>query len=121
MSKYTILTEYLSKKTEKSITLSFDEIEEILGFSLPKSAYNHKAWWANSENGHSQTRSWLNAGWSTKSIELIAKKITFHNNPFIKKNGSQEKPNKLTIADAKIRLAQSLGVSVKNIEIIIRT
>jgi len=121
MTKYAILTDYLSQKSDKNITLSFDEIEEILGFPLPKSAYYHKAWWSNSENGHSQTKAWLNAGWSTKSINLITKKITFHNNPFVKNNAPQEVPVKLSIADAKIGLAQSLGVSVKNIEIIIRS
>ena len=54
--------------------MSYDEIERILGFGLPSSAYNHRPWWAN--GGHSQANSWLNAGWEVSSVEL-RKSVTF--------------------------------------------
>jgi len=40
----------------RSCGLSFDEIEHILDFPLPKSAYEHDAWWRNNDAGHSHAR-----------------------------------------------------------------
>jgi len=74
MSKYHKLEEYLRNIKKQVLTLSYDEIESILGFKLPPSAYKHRAWWAN--GGHSQANSWLNAGWEVSSIEL-GKSVTF--------------------------------------------
>ncbi|WP_425412033.1 DUF7662 domain-containing protein [Lysinibacillus contaminans] len=37
--------------------------------SLPPSAYNHSAWWANSES-HVQAKSWLDVQWEFEDIEL---------------------------------------------------
>jgi hypothetical protein len=48
MQKYRPLGDYLVKQNEVSVSLTFQEIEQILGFTLPLSAYNHRAWWANS-------------------------------------------------------------------------
>jgi len=56
------------------ITLSFQHIEEILGFSLPASAYQHRPWWANS--GHSQAYAWGRVGWKVQSV-ILGKNITF--------------------------------------------
>jgi hypothetical protein len=74
MSKYYKLEEYLRNTQKQVETLSYDEIERILGFRLPSSAYNHRPWWAN--GGHSQANSWLNAGWEVSSVEL-GKSVTF--------------------------------------------
>jgi hypothetical protein len=59
-------------------TISFAEIEELLRFKLPVSAYKYNAWWANEQNGnHSHARSWLSVGWKTSDVEL-GKKVTFY-------------------------------------------
>jgi len=71
--KYYKLEEYL-KKCENDITLTFQEIEKILGFALPLSAYNYPAWWANS--GHSHASAWINAGMRTDFIKL-GKSVSF--------------------------------------------
>ena len=36
--------------------MSFSEIERVLGFKLPKSAYQHEAWWSNNATGHSHAK-----------------------------------------------------------------
>lgn len=77
MSKYEPLPQFLSGKSASLLRLTFQEIEEILGFPLPKSAYAHEAWWSNNETGHSHARSWLRAGWRTAAIDLAARKVTF--------------------------------------------
>lgn len=77
--KYYNLFEYLYRnhKEVSKCTLSFIEIENILGFKLPNSAYKYPAWWANEKQGsHIHARSWLTAGWSTSDVK-IGDKVTF--------------------------------------------
>jgi hypothetical protein len=73
MSKYKPLEEYLSKVT---VTLTYSEIEEILGFKLPETAYNLDQWWENNTSQHTQANAWLNAGWKKESVNL-GKDVTF--------------------------------------------
>ena len=78
-SKYAPLTEYLNQLTEPLIDLSFHEIEKILGFDLPASAFQYQAWWANEREGtHSHARSWLNASFKTANVDLNTKTVTFY-------------------------------------------
>jgi len=72
--KYHRLEEYLSNSKKQIEVLTYDEIERILGFKLPPSAYKHRPWWAN--GGHNQANSWLNAGWKVASVNL-GKSIKF--------------------------------------------
>ncbi len=72
MQKYRPLGDYLVKQYEVSVSLTFQEIEQILGFSLPPSAYSHRAWWANSLS-HPQAGSWLNVGWKVSKVNMEKK------------------------------------------------
>lgn len=76
-NKYQQLTEYLLKSKEETECLTYADIEEILGFKLPYSAYRHRPWWANSGHRHAET--WTDVGWRTMSFEL-GKFITFKKN-----------------------------------------
>ena len=53
--------------------MSFEQIERILGFKLPKSAYEYETWWS----GRSHARVWLSAGWRTQDVNLAVHKVTF--------------------------------------------
>lgn len=75
MSKYSRLTQYLKTSCQARLNLSFLEIERILGFKLPKSAYSYGAWWAN--GGHSQSDAWLGAGCKVERVDLNALKVYF--------------------------------------------
>lgn len=77
MTKYTPLQDFLAHQVKTEVRLGFDEIEKILGASLPRSAYEHQAWWANNPDGHSHCRSWNNAGWRTGSLNLMGRSIVF--------------------------------------------
>ena len=47
------------------VKLRYQDIERILGFTLPASAFNHpEAWWSN-DRDHSQAIAWLDAGYET--------------------------------------------------------
>lgn len=66
-SKYFPLENYLN---QVSITLTYSEMEEILGFELPKTAYRREQWWENNTMNHTQANSWLNAGWKVERVNL---------------------------------------------------
>jgi hypothetical protein len=77
MSKYEALPQFLARVEHATYRMSFGEMEKILGFKLPKSAYEHEAWWSNNETGHSHARAWLKSGWRTEAIDLAGRKVTF--------------------------------------------
>jgi hypothetical protein len=77
MSKYEPLPQFLGSVGGMLHRMSFNEIERILGFKLPKSAYEHEAWWSNNATGHSHARAWMRSGWRTESIDLHGRKVTF--------------------------------------------
>ena len=77
MGKYESLTRYLANLDRESWEARFDDVERILGFELPDSAYSYPAWWANQAGHHSQTKGWRDAGWETSNVNLSAKRIRF--------------------------------------------
>ena len=74
--KYRLLADYLYNCNKETIKLSYDEIENILGFKLPNSALVHRAFWANTTT-HSIALSWLNVGYETAEVDLKNKYIVF--------------------------------------------
>lgn len=76
MSKYDPLSAYLDSPGPSFRRMNFARIEEVLGFSLPPSAYLHGPWWAN-DLTHSQARAWLSVGWETGDLDRVGKKVTF--------------------------------------------
>ena len=81
MSIYEPFQRYLEalQSTEYEKPLTFKEIEDVLGFSLPHSAYIYRAWWSNptSPKNHPHAQSWLKAGWKVVSVDLPKKKVHF--------------------------------------------
>jgi hypothetical protein len=76
MSKYEPLGNFLSALETQRWRASFAEIEAVLGFPLPRSAYTYPAWWSNDETGHSHARAWLGAGWRTEDVDVPARTVT---------------------------------------------
>ena len=54
-SRYDPLGEWLGKRNDRELILSFEEIEEILGGSLPASA-DRPQWWANTTKAHTNVQ-----------------------------------------------------------------
>lgn len=84
--KYRPLYDYLSQKTDDIVHMTFTEIEDILGFSLPASFQRHPSFWANNTNGqHHHCRAWLDAGYKTINVQknIIDRHMFFEK---IKKN-----------------------------------
>lgn len=65
-SKYEPLATFLAGQpaSEKEVTLSFRQIEELLGANLPDSAFVHREWWGNQADNltRPQARAWMQAG-----------------------------------------------------------
>jgi hypothetical protein len=81
MSKYTPLSNYLKTKGFAETPLTFREVEKILGTSLPPSAYEHRAWWANETAGHVHAKAWLDAGYETWQVDMAGRKLVFKRIP----------------------------------------
>lgn len=75
MSKYDKLSKYLAAMDKPELQLSFADVEKVLGFSLPRSAYQYPAWWANDETGHSHAAAWLSAGWKTENVNVSHRQV----------------------------------------------
>jgi len=73
--KYEKLYNALKASETKERVLTFPEIESLLGFALPTSAYKYRPWWAN-DFTHSQAKAWLNADWKVIHVNL-GKSIKF--------------------------------------------
>ena len=54
----------------KEITLTFQQIEDKIGSSLPHSANRYREWWANQVNtlNRPQARAWTNAGFAVDFV-----------------------------------------------------
>lgn len=70
--KYEALELHLNAlpKTVRELTISFAELELILGAPLPSSALAHRAWWGNQKDskGRPQAHAWLSAGFMVDSV-----------------------------------------------------
>jgi hypothetical protein len=81
-SRYAPLHKHLAgiAKSTKTYDLPFDEITEVMGAPLPQSAYDHRAWWANTES-HSQALAWISAGWKVDGVDLDKKVLHLVRHP----------------------------------------
>ena len=73
--KYENLYHFLCNNEQSTVKLSFDEMEKILGFELPRSATIYTAWW----NGHNHCYAWKEAGYEVRDIQngILTKSATF--------------------------------------------
>ena len=91
--KYRPLTEYFEGLEKYSVTLDIDEIEEILGFKLPK-ASRFSSFWYRKENYRSIASTWTSAGYAIRRLDLDRRRITFCK--FEEGVGRLEIPSELT-------------------------
>ena len=79
MSIYDPLRRELESTRERTIRLTFSEIEDILGRPLPVSAYKFSAWWGNESSRkarHTQAMAWLHAGFAAR-VSLKQRAVEF--------------------------------------------
>ena len=74
--KYMPLENYLRNlpESQREVLFGFEQIESILNFKLPPSAYEDRRWWDHATEGnHVNARAWANAGWKIESLDVNAK------------------------------------------------
>lgn len=77
-SSYAPLAEHLAAANDNVETLSFAQLERVLGRPLPASARRHRAWWSNESSGtHTHAAAWMGAGWVADAIDLDSGVVTF--------------------------------------------
>jgi hypothetical protein len=68
MSKYQPLFDHLAASQTDTVLLGLSDIERIIGTSLPRSAREHAAFWANSAptDSHTWAHGWQAVGWKAQ-------------------------------------------------------
>jgi len=74
--KYFGLYQALHASGQDRISLTFGEIEALLGRPLPVSARARRDWWGN-RNGASQSAAWMEAGYHVDKLVLPEERVTF--------------------------------------------
>lgn len=74
--KYRALWAWLGDQVADELPVTFDQVEEILGMSLPPSARNHLPHWYGYE-GSALGRAIRDAGWKASSVNLTSERLTF--------------------------------------------
>lgn len=77
MSKYAPLTGYLSSSGMDYILMTFEEVEDVIGDKLPRSAFQYRPWWSNNPSNHVNAYSWLRAGYKTADVDMAERKLAF--------------------------------------------
>ena len=82
--KYRLLSDYLYSSKDDMVKLTFEDIEKILGFKPPPSAYVHRAFWANTKT-HSIALSWMGVGYETVEVSIKDRYVVFERTPEYRK------------------------------------
>jgi hypothetical protein len=77
MGKYENLGAFLQKQRAREVPLTFREIEKITGVKLPPKAQHHRAWWSNNAANNVMTKVWLDAGFESVQVDMVARKLVF--------------------------------------------
>jgi hypothetical protein len=76
-TKYHPLFEHLLFSGQGRLSMTFSEIESVIGAPLPPSARRREEWWSNSPSGHSQARAWMRASYRTSQVNLAHETVDF--------------------------------------------
>ena len=75
--KFSKLKQYLENCGKTELTLTFTDIETIIGCNLCKSAYNYSAYWTPSPT-HTMPNTILAAGFKVVSVDLLSNSLLLH-------------------------------------------
>ncbi|MEK5420675.1 hypothetical protein MKZ08_01200 [Viridibacillus sp. FSL R5-0477] len=124
--KYLPLFNYLKRQEERRVVLTFEEIEQILTVTLPRSAYTYHAWWGNTRSGtYVQAAAWLEAGFRVdevqfgKSVEFVKVSreiLTKKKNKVVKEEMSTNKERALNVEQEEFDFFQRMTAKMDLIQ-----
>lgn len=77
MKKYDALGAFLKAQHAARISMTFAEIERVIGDKLPGSAYRHRPWWSNNPGNNVMTKVWLDAGFLSEQVDMEGRRLVF--------------------------------------------
>ena len=80
MAKYDPLYQWLCANSQWKFVFTFEQIEKILGFTLPNAARKNPAWWSNENRAtthHTQCKAWIDAGFHVENLSLKDETVDF--------------------------------------------
>lgn len=83
MGKYAPLGEFLRSQEAAFVSMTFEEIERIIGGTLPPKAQHHRAWWSNNPSNNVMTGVWLEAGYKTEQVDMASRRLVFRRAPAV--------------------------------------
>ncbi len=87
MRSYGPLEGHLRRQLKDTCSITFSELEKLLGFALPMTAMIHRSWWSNEmDPKHTQNEAWRNAGWEVCDVDVDKQCVNF------KRTVAQKKP-----------------------------
>ena len=57
--------------------MTFEDIEEVIGATLPPSARKHRAWWSNNSTNSPMTLAWRAGGYESASVDMANGTLVF--------------------------------------------
>ncbi len=76
-SKYHGLYHYLRRQRQEELSLTFADIERLIGSALPPGARLGRAFWSNRTRGALQAQAWMAAGYRVRQVDLEAGQVIF--------------------------------------------
>jgi hypothetical protein len=65
------LQRYLLHTDSASLSLIFEQVEDIIGAYLPGAARQSADWWANTKDKSApEAAAWLDAGWTVREVNM---------------------------------------------------
>jgi hypothetical protein len=115
-TKYSPLSRYLARRARFTdlVTLSFHQIESIIGDSLPVVAFQSAGWWENKPTS-AHRQAWLDVGWHVESVDMEKRIVAFRREKGIlrtkkevKSRQKQTSPKK-PLPKARLRTSRKLS------------
>lgn len=91
MGKYEPLTAFLASVPGEEVSMTFGEIERVIGRPLPASK-QHAAWWSNNPSNNVMTRAWLDAGFRTERVDPARERLVFRRSRRVASPGRNDAP-----------------------------
>lgn len=76
-SNYDAIGAFLESSKLDEMSMTFAQIEILIGRPLPMSALKYGVWWANSAT-NPQSQGWVSLGWKVRRIKVEDRKVEFH-------------------------------------------
>ncbi len=76
-SKYAPLEAHLRDSGRARLSMTFEDIERLIGVRLPPAAFRHRALWSNNAGNWVMTKAWLAAGYRTEKVDMEKRALVF--------------------------------------------